>query len=62
VKAVEPGGRTSIEDYVKTLAARVNLPAPVVKAAVDILERNRRFLSGKISVGFCGGGFVAGVV
>jgi len=34
--------RPSIEDYVKTLAARVNLPAPVVKRALDILERNRR--------------------
>ncbi len=31
----------------KTLAARVNLPAPIVKAAVDILERNRRVLAGK---------------
>jgi len=41
------GGRPSIEDYVKTLAARVNLPAPVVKSAVDILERNRRVLAGK---------------
>jgi len=41
------GGEPSIEDYVKTLAARVNLPAPVVKAAVDILERNRRVLFGK---------------
>ena len=40
-------GRRPIEDYVKTLAARVNLPAPVVKAAVDILERNRRLLFGK---------------
>ncbi len=40
-------GRRPIEDYVKTLAARVNLPAPVVKAAVDILERNRRVLAGK---------------
>ncbi len=40
-------GRSSIEDYVKTLAARVNLPAPVVKSAVDILERNRRVLAGK---------------
>ena len=30
-----------------TLAARVNLPAPVVKAAVEILERNRRVLAGK---------------
>ena len=41
------GRRPGIEDYVKTPAARVNLPAPVVKAAVDILERNRRLLSGK---------------
>jgi len=41
------GGKPSIEDYVKTLAARVNMPAPVVKAAVDILERNRRVLFGK---------------
>jgi transcription initiation factor TFIIIB Brf1 subunit/transcription initiation factor TFIIB len=40
-------GRRPIEDYVKTLAARVNLPAPVVKSAVDILERNRRVLFGK---------------
>ena len=39
--------RPSIEDYVGTLAARVNLPAAVVKAAVDILERNRRVLFGK---------------
>ena len=41
------GGKLSIEDYVGTLAARVNLPAPVAKAAVDILERNRRVLAGK---------------
>jgi transcription initiation factor TFIIB len=40
-------GRRPIEDYVKTLAARVNLPAPVVKSAVNILERNRRVLFGK---------------
>ena len=40
-------GKSSIEDYVKTLAARVNLPASIVKAAVDILERNRRVLAGK---------------
>jgi transcription initiation factor TFIIB len=38
------GRRPSVEDYVKTLAARVNLPAPVVKAAVELLERNRRVL------------------
>jgi transcription initiation factor TFIIIB Brf1 subunit/transcription initiation factor TFIIB len=47
VEAVELDGRLSIEDYVKTLAARVDLPAPVVKSAVELLERNRRFLSGK---------------
>jgi transcription initiation factor TFIIIB Brf1 subunit/transcription initiation factor TFIIB len=41
------GRRPGIEDYVGTLAARVNLPAPVVKAAVEILERNRRLLFGK---------------
>ncbi len=40
-------GRSSIEDYVKTLAARVNLPGPIVKAAVELLERNRRVLFGK---------------
>jgi transcription initiation factor TFIIB len=39
--------RPGIEDYVKTLAARVNLPAPVVKAAVELLERNRRVLAGR---------------
>jgi transcription initiation factor TFIIB len=41
------GRRPSVEDYVKTLAARVNLPAPVVKSAVELLERNRRLLFGK---------------
>jgi len=41
------GRRPGIEDYVKTLAARVNLPASIVKAAVEILERNRRVLFGK---------------
>jgi Transcription initiation factor TFIIIB, Brf1 subunit/Transcription initiation factor TFIIB len=39
--------RPSIEDYVGTLAAKVNLPAFVVKRALDILERNRRVLAGK---------------
>jgi transcription initiation factor TFIIIB Brf1 subunit/transcription initiation factor TFIIB len=47
MEAVKPGRRLGIEDYVKTLAARVNLPAPVVKSALDILERNRRLLVGK---------------
>ncbi len=36
--------RSSIEDYVRTLAAR---PASVVKSAVELLERNRRVLAGK---------------
>jgi transcription initiation factor TFIIB len=40
-------GRSSIEDYVGTLAAKVDLPAPVVKSAVELLERNRRVLAGK---------------
>ncbi len=39
--------RTSVEDYVGTLAARVDLPALVVKSAVELLERNRRVLAGK---------------
>jgi transcription initiation factor TFIIIB Brf1 subunit/transcription initiation factor TFIIB len=46
-EAVKLGGKPSIEDYVKTLAARVNLPVPEVKAAVELLERNRRVLAGK---------------
>ncbi len=41
-------GRRPIEDYVGTLAARVNLPAPVVKAAVELLERNRGFCLARI--------------
>jgi len=47
MEAVKLRRRLGIEDYVKTLAARVNLPAPVVKSALDILERNRRLLVGK---------------
>jgi len=47
LKEVMKLGRLSIEDYVKTLAARVGLPAPVVKSAVELLERNRRVLAGK---------------
>ncbi len=46
-EAIRQSKRPSIEDYVKTLAARVDLPAPVVKRALDILERNRRLLAGK---------------
>jgi transcription initiation factor TFIIIB Brf1 subunit/transcription initiation factor TFIIB len=47
LKEVMKLGRRPIEDYVKALAARVNLPASVVKAAVELLERNRRLLFGK---------------
>jgi transcription initiation factor TFIIIB Brf1 subunit/transcription initiation factor TFIIB len=47
LKEVMKLGRRPIEDYVKTLAARVNLPASIVKAAVEVLERNRRVLFGK---------------
>ncbi len=48
LKEVMKLGRSpSIEDYVGTLAARVGLQAPIVKAAVELLERNRRVLAGK---------------
>jgi len=47
LKEVMKLGRRPIEDYVKTLAARVNLPASIVKAAVELLEKNRRLLFGK---------------
>jgi len=46
-EAVKQSRRPSIEDYVKTLATRVNLPASIVKAAVELLEKNRRILFGK---------------
>jgi len=46
-EAVKLGGKPSIEDYLRILAARVNLPGPVVKAAVELLERNGRLLTGE---------------
>jgi transcription initiation factor TFIIB len=46
-EVVKLGRRPSVEDYVKSLAARLNLPASVAKAAVELLEKNRRFLVGK---------------
>jgi len=46
-EAMKQSKRPSIEDYVKTLAARVNLPATVVERALELLERNRRVLAGK---------------
>jgi transcription initiation factor TFIIIB Brf1 subunit/transcription initiation factor TFIIB len=39
--------RRPVEDYAKTLAARLGLPAHVVKKALKILESNRRLLTGK---------------
>jgi transcription initiation factor TFIIB len=62
LKEVMKLGRRPIEDYVKTLAARVNLPAPVVKAAVELLERNRRVLAGKNPWVSAAVALVAGVV
>jgi transcription initiation factor TFIIIB Brf1 subunit/transcription initiation factor TFIIB len=53
--------RPSLEDYVGTLAARVDLPAPVVKAAVELLERNRRVLAGKNPWVSAAAALVAGV-
>jgi transcription initiation factor TFIIIB Brf1 subunit/transcription initiation factor TFIIB len=46
-EAVKQSRRPSIEDYVGTLAARADLLAPVVKTAVELLERNGRLLAGK---------------
>jgi transcription initiation factor TFIIB len=46
-EAMKQSRRPSIEDYVKTLAARVGLPASIARSAVEILERNRRVLFGK---------------
>jgi transcription initiation factor TFIIB len=46
-EAMKQGRWPSIENYVKTLAVRVNLPAPVVESAVELLKKNRRLLSGK---------------
>jgi transcription initiation factor TFIIIB Brf1 subunit/transcription initiation factor TFIIB len=45
--AVKLGRRPPIEHYVKTLAARVNLPVSTVKTALEILEKNKRLLVGK---------------
>jgi transcription initiation factor TFIIIB Brf1 subunit/transcription initiation factor TFIIB len=41
------GRGPGVEDYVKMLAARAGLPASIVKSAVELLEKNRRLLSGK---------------
>ena len=45
-KVIRLGRMPSIEDYVKTLAARANLPASTAKYAAELLERNRRLSAG----------------
>jgi transcription initiation factor TFIIIB Brf1 subunit/transcription initiation factor TFIIB len=44
---VKPRKMPPVEYYVKVVAARVDLPASVVKRALDILERKERLLVGK---------------
>ncbi len=46
-ETVKLGRWPSVEDYVKTPAARVNLPASIARSAVELLEKNRRLLFGK---------------
>ncbi len=46
-EAVKQSRRPSIEDYVKTLVARVDLPASIARSAVGLLEKNGRLLFGK---------------
>jgi transcription initiation factor TFIIB len=46
-QVVKPRKMPPVEYYVKTVAARVDLPASVVKRALDILERKERLLVGK---------------
>jgi transcription initiation factor TFIIIB Brf1 subunit/transcription initiation factor TFIIB len=41
------GRRPPLEEYVKTVAARANLPAPVVRRALEILAGNRRAAAGR---------------
>jgi len=41
------GRRPPLEDYVKIVAARANLPAPVVRRALEVLAGNRRAAAGR---------------
>ncbi|MFP3349534.1 MAG: hypothetical protein RXN90_09440 [Thermoproteus sp.] len=41
------GRRPPLEDYVKMVAARARLPAPVVRRALEILEGNRKAVVGR---------------
>jgi len=46
-EAMRLGRRPSLEEYVKTVAARAGMPVSTAKTALDILEKNRRVLAGK---------------
>jgi transcription initiation factor TFIIB len=46
-QVVKPAKRPPVEHYVKTVAARVNMPASTVKAAVELLKKKERLLVGK---------------
>jgi Transcription initiation factor TFIIIB, Brf1 subunit/Transcription initiation factor TFIIB len=41
------GRKPPIEEYVKMVAARANLPAPVIRRALEILAGNRRAAAGR---------------
>ena len=41
------GRRSPLEDYVKIVAARAGLPAPVVRRALEVLAGNRRAVLGR---------------
>ncbi|MFP3200212.1 MAG: hypothetical protein RXR06_10115, partial [Thermoproteus sp.] len=41
------GRRPPLEDYVKAVAARAGLPAPVVRRAMEILAGNRKAVAGR---------------
>jgi transcription initiation factor TFIIIB Brf1 subunit/transcription initiation factor TFIIB len=54
------GRRPPLEEYVKTVAARANLPAPVVRRALEILAGNRKAVVGRNPLGPGRGGALAG--
>jgi len=43
----KPARRLTVENYVSVVAARAGLSASTAKAAVELLEKNRRLLAGK---------------
>jgi len=47
LNGVKKPHKTPIEEYVKVLAARARVPTSTAKAALEILERNKRRLAGK---------------